>query len=174
MNRRIGIAVGVMAVCVASWLGTVAAEEKPAANAPKDGSRVEQYADDGLELPAPPPDGCCDGPVLVPVCRCVPTTRKKQKTEYDVKCEIVCVPGCSSQFLGKRAPGCCEKPCCDHATIRSKKTLIKKVVDEEEPSWEHTIEWVCADCETAADPQARHAGAWRAFHELWHGLFHRN
>jgi len=134
--------------------------------------------------------GCCGGPKLVPVCRCVPTTKKKPKTEYEVKCEPVCVPGCGKHLFGKRhsgcsgsspdGAGCCDQPCCDHATIRQKKTLLKKVVEKEEDALEYKVEWVCATCAAGCCPDGCSAGAaaapgrrWQGFHEFWRALFHR-
>lgn len=180
--RRLG---GVVTVSLAALLGTAEADEKPADRRTADRS-VEPYAGDDVEPIAPPADGCCESPMLVPVCRRVPTTKKKQKTEYDVKCELVCVPGCRGHLCGKRrggcsgGDGCCEQPCCDHATIRPRKTLLKKVVDEEEDAWEYKVEWVCAGCATgccspeACDvPPRRPVKEWHTFHAFWHGLFHR-
>lgn len=145
--------------------------------------------EDADSIPAPA-GGCCRGPKLVPVCRCVPTTKKKPKTEYEVECELVCVPGCGRHLFGKRhsdcsgcssdGAGCCDQPCCDHATIRKKKTLLKKVVDTEEDAWEYKLEWVCENCADGGCPDGCSARVpsppgrpWNGFHEFWRGLFHR-
>jgi len=107
----------------------------------------------GAALPAAPPPaakttaperepdrsaGCPGG--LVPVCRRVPTTRKKLHVEYDLKCEPVCVPGCG--LLGHHAGECR----CGSARVREKKTLLKKVTEQEIASHEYKIFWVCRAC----------------------------
>lgn len=187
MNGRMRWLSGVIAVVAAAFCGTAAADEKPGKAAVAD-RPVEPYAGDEIELIGTPSQGCCASPRLVPVCRCVPTSKKKPKTEYDVKCELVCVPGCSSHLCGKRfkgcadgcSDGCCDATPCDHATIRPKKTLLKKVVDEEENAWEYEVEWVCATCATGccspggcedgSHVLTAHGRSRSRFHGLWHGL----
>jgi hypothetical protein len=118
-----------------------------------------------LELPRPvasapeptrPDNDCCGRPGMVPVCRRVPVTRKKTHTEYDTKCELVCVPGCGllhghhAAGHGRHgaAAGCCD----DGGTaggavqIRQKHTLLKRVTEKEYDTYEYRIEWVCASC----------------------------
>jgi hypothetical protein len=77
---------------------------------------------------------------LYPVCRRVPVTKKKPHVEYDIKCEPVCVPGCS--LLASCRDGCG----CEHVRIRDKKTLLKKVTQQEVSSYEYKIVWVCGAC----------------------------
>ena len=188
MNGRGRRLVGVVTVLLAAFLGTAAADEKPG-KTPSAERPVEPYGSANIELIGPPAKGCCVSPKLVPVCRRVPATKKKTRTEYDVKCELVCVPGCSSHLCGKRVGGCadgCSDGCCDagpceHATIRPKKTLLKKVVEEEEDAWEYKLEWVCAGCESGCCPPGGcedgshaltgHGRSRSRFHDLWNGLF---
>jgi hypothetical protein len=77
---------------------------------------------------------------LYPVCRRVPLAKKKPHVEYDMKCEQVCVPGCS--LLAECRDGCG----CDNVRIREKKTLLKKVTQREVSSYEYKIVWVCGAC----------------------------
>lgn len=190
-----------MVVALATVNVSAAADEKPAATATlkdqktakdldpkKSPDAAKPYAD--AEGCHPTQGGCCDRP-LVPVCRRVPTTKKKPKTEYDVKCELVCVPGCSGHSCGKRhtgcsetcseSAGCCGTDCCKRASIRPKKTLLKTVVDEEVDAWEYKVEWVCADCaagycsdEAYTGASSKGDGIWHAFHRFWSGFVHRH
>ena len=98
---------------------------------------------------------CCGRPGMIPVCRCKPITKKKSHTEYDTKCELVCVPGCGllhGHCLGGHgaghAPGCCDDGCpsCADVRIRQRKTLQKRVTEKEYDSYEFKIEWVPARC----------------------------
>jgi len=189
-TRGIGSVLAVLAaatVVQATERATDEAKPSPAASG-KAATAAESY-EDADSIPAPA-EGCCGGPKLVPVCRCVPTTNKKPTTEYEVECELVCVPGCGKHLFGKRqsgcsgccfdGAGCCDRPSCDHAKIRHKKTLLKKVVDEEEDAWEYKVEWVCANCAAGCcsdgcsscvpSPAGR---PWHGFREFWRGLFHR-
>jgi|688.fasta_scaffold300021_2 hypothetical protein len=185
-TRGIGSVLAVLAAAAfvqAAERVTDDAKPSPAASG-KAASPAETY-EDAHPIPVPS-GGCCGGPKLVPVCRCVPTTKKKPKTEYEVECELVCVPGCGKHLFGKRHSGCsngdecCDHSCCDHAKIRRKKTLLKKVVDKEEDAWEYKVEWVCANCDSGCCPDGCSAGVlpppgqpWHGFHEFWRGLFHR-
>ncbi|NBU39258.1 MAG: hypothetical protein EBS51_00270 [Planctomycetia bacterium] len=109
----------------------------------KDGKKKEETND------------CCGRPGMIPVCRCKPITKKKSHTEYDTKCELVCVPGCGllhGHCLGGHgaghAPGCCDDGCpsCADVRIRQRKTLQKRVTEKEYDSYEFKIEWVPARC----------------------------
>lgn len=114
---------------------------------------------------------CCGRPGMIPVCRCVPVTKKKSHTEYDTKCELVCVPGCGllhGRCLGGHgsghSPGCCDDGCpsCADVRIRQRKTLQKRVTEKEYDTYEFKIEWVPASCafggctECARGGHARH------------------
>lgn len=196
VRRSIVVGFGCLAAawCLAAGTWASAADEKIAGGAAKAASRgaAEEYVEGDVAVTAA--GGCCDRGAMVPVCRCKPTTRKKQKTEYEVKCEPVCVPGCGGSACGKRpagccgdgcdGDGCCDTPCCN-ATVRSKKTLLKKVVDEEEPAMEYEVEWVCATCVggcSAGGCDADGRGgrrllgkpskAWHALRCFWQDLWH--
>lgn len=94
---------------------------------------------------------CCGRPGMIPVCRCVPVTKKKSHTEYDTKCELVCVPGCGllhghdtkCMAAGCTGVGC---PSCADVRIRQRKTLLKRVTEKEYDTYEFKIEWVPARC----------------------------
>jgi hypothetical protein len=97
------------------------------------------------------PGGClsCTGsPRLVPVCRRVPVTKKKPHVEYEMKCELVCVPGCGCFKHGTAHAGCtdCDDSRCDDVRVRQKKLLVKTITEKETESYEYKVEWVCADC----------------------------
>jgi hypothetical protein len=104
--------------------------------------------------------GCTGG--LVPVCRRVPIKRKKPHTEYSMKRETVCVPGCGClrpRLAGHRSGECtpcgctscgsdsaCGQDACGDVRIRSRKSLLKKVTQREVESYEYKVEWVCPSC----------------------------
>lgn len=133
------------------------AEPQPAAAAPG-----LTFGDQPMELIATPADhadpeddsigGCvsCTGsPRLVPICRKVPIKKKKPHVEYDMKCELVCVPGCGCLGHGQRGGASCtdcDDGRCDDVRVRQKKTLLKTVTEKETESYEYKVEWVCADC----------------------------
>jgi len=83
--------------------------------------------------------GCCSGG-RYPVCRRVAVVKKKPHVEYSVKCEPVCVPGCSL------LDGCRDHGSCNNVMIREKKTLLKKITEKESQSYEYKIFWVCREC----------------------------
>lgn len=92
---------------------------------------------------------CTGSPRLVPICRRVPVKKKKPHVEYEMKCELVCVPGCGCLTHGHQAAvGCtdCDEARCDDMRVRQKKLLVKKVTEKETESYEYKVEWVCADC----------------------------
>lgn len=82
----------------------------------------------------------CTRARLYPVCRRVCVTKKKPHVEYDVKCELVCIPGC--RLLESCRDGCT----CGNAVIREKKTLLKKTTEKEVQTYEYKIVWVCRAC----------------------------
>jgi hypothetical protein len=91
---------------------------------------------------------CTGSPRLVPVCRKVPIKKKKPHVEYEMKCELVCVPGCGCFKHGPARVGCtdCDDSRCDDVRVRQKKLLLKKITEKETQSYEYKVEWVCADC----------------------------
>lgn len=88
---------------------------------------------------------------LVAVCVCKPGTRKTAKTEYEAKSDPICVPCCGGPpwpWGGhRRAAGCtgCEAECHD-AWVRQRKKLVKEKKDEEQPTIERQVAWVCRGC----------------------------
>jgi hypothetical protein len=77
---------------------------------------------------------------LYPICCRVPLRKKKPHVEYQIKCERVCVPGAG--LLGGCSTGCR----CGTTTIREKKSLLKKMTEQEVDSYDYKILWVCRDC----------------------------
>ena len=115
-------------------------------------------AEDNAATPTAPPRRCG----LIPVCRRVPVTITKPQTEYRMECELVCEPGCClAGCLQGRSDAACDR--CRHATVRTKKRLVKKVTEEKVASHEYTICWVCpacaglgGHCAASGRPPARH------------------
>jgi hypothetical protein len=91
---------------------------------------------------------CTGSPRLVPICRRVPIKKKTPHVEYEMKCELVCVPGCDCRRHGRGPVGCIDSDenGCGDAHVRQKKLLVKKVTEKETESYEYRVEWVCADC----------------------------
>ena len=89
---------------------------------------------------------------LEPVCVCEPGTKKKPTTTYSMKCEPVCVPAPCLLHGGQanhHAPSCTDTPCdggCTDAVIRTKKTLLKTVTEEEVDVITRKVEYVCRHC----------------------------
>lgn len=85
---------------------------------------------------------------LIPFCKCEPSTKKKCKTIYDSRCELVCVPGCGCPSHGRhQRAGCtaCEQSC-GKMRVREKKTLLKTVKEEEVDTVKHTVAYICECC----------------------------
>jgi hypothetical protein len=104
--------------------------------------------------PAPKP-ACraCGGTCgLQPICVCEPGTRKKSTTTYSMKCEPVCVPApCLLPGWNplRRPLSCTDSGCdgaCAGATIRTKKSLLKTVREEEVDIVTRKIEYLCRHC----------------------------
>lgn len=115
---------------------------------------------------------CTGSPRLVPVCRRVPVKKKTPHTEYEMKCELVCVPGCGCLTHGHKAVvGCtdCDEARCDDMRVREKKLLVKKVTEKETESYEYKVEWVCADC--AAGRSCCGSGPVSGLSEFFSNLF---
>ena len=99
---------------------------------------------------------CGGGCHLTPVCVCEPATKKKTKTTYSMKSEPVCVPEpCLSHHgrhgKGARQAGSCTGTACDGscgaASVRTKKTLLKTMKEEEEVDViERKVEYLCRHC----------------------------
>jgi hypothetical protein len=163
----------VAAVLLASTRSVPAADAKPAkgepaAQEPK-AAKQDSRAKAERERPACMHCGATCG--LVPVCICMPGTRKIQKTEYETTCDPVCVPCCSGPpwKCQRRATSCtgCEAECHD-AWVRQRKKLVAEQKDEERPTIERKVVWVCrgcdagpsAGCTDGGDAASRRAGWW--------------
>ena len=130
-----------------------AAAEKPAgkgANKPTEKKAEKAEA----ERPACMHCGATCG--LVAVCICKPGTKKTPKTEYEAKSDPICVPCCGGPPWPcgghRRAAGCtgcerCDTECHD-AWVRQRKKLVVEKKDEEKPTVERKVAWVCRVCET--------------------------
>lgn len=120
---------------------------KPKAPAAKDKGKPATKPEKADEPPS-----CHDGSRcgLVPVCYRVPLTKKKKHTEYDTKCELVCVPGCGCFHGHHKDCSSCTDGCghdgCENVDIRKKMLLLKKVTEKEQESYEYKIKWVCPSC----------------------------
>lgn len=92
-----------------------------------------------VSCPVPPRCG------LIPVCKRVPVTITKPHTEYRMETELVCEPACGlASCLRKHIHAGCES--CEAATVRTKKRLVKKIIDQKTQSYEYKICWVCRAC----------------------------
>jgi hypothetical protein len=114
-TRGIGSVLAVLAAAAfvqAAERATDDAKPSPAASG-KAASPAETY-EDVHPIPAPS-GGCCGGPKLVPVCRCVPTTKKKPKTEYDVKRDLRALCG-----------GCTLRACQAYRSSRHALRLLRR------------------------------------------------
>lgn len=90
---------------------------------------------------------------LAPICVCEPGTKQKPKVEFDVKCEPICVAGCSGRPWPFGRCGahvgcttCCEEPCRCPGWVRNCKKLKKETIDEEVPTIKRKVAYVCACC----------------------------
>ena len=120
------------------------ADKKPAEKAPADNKPAEKKK---------PACRVCGGTChLAPICVCEPATKKKTKTTYAMKCEPVCVPEpcLSHHTLGKHHAASCTGAGCDGscgaASVRTKKTLLKTMKEEEVDVIERKVEYLCRHC----------------------------
>jgi hypothetical protein len=120
---------------------------------------------------------------LVAFCECKPGTKKTQKTEYDMTCDPVCVPGCSGfawPWDRRHCAGCTKgvSGCTDdgsdgcgadscRAWVRQRKKLVKETKDEEKEVIERKVVWVCRGCTSGctapAHPASTASGWWPAW-----------
>jgi len=88
---------------------------------------------------------------LEAVCVCECGTKKKPKTEYEAKCDPICVPRCSGLpwpfSRCRHGGGCtdCQSDAC-RAWVRHRKTLVKETKDEEVSVIERKVKYVCCQC----------------------------
>lgn len=167
MRVRISIAAAVaLGVAVTAAAGTGSAELRPGSPAntkPPAGKAMPkgdaQSADDKqptgrvAKRPVKPVCRNCGGSCgLEPVCVCEPGTKKKPTTTYSMKCELVCVPAPCLLHGGSahhHTPSCTDTPCdggCADAVVRTKKTLLNTVTEEEVDILTRKVEYVCRHC----------------------------
>ncbi len=108
---------------------------------------------------------------LEAVCVCECGTEKKPKTEYETKCDPICVPRCSGPpwpfSRCRHGGGCtdCQSDAC-RAWVRHRKTLVKETKDEEVSVIERKVKYVCCRCTATGKTgccggePAKHGGWW--------------
>jgi hypothetical protein len=108
---------------------------------------------------------------LEAVCVCECGTKKKPNTEYEAKCDPICVPRCSGLpwpfSRCRHGGGCtdCQSDAC-RAWVRHRKTLVKETKDEEVSVIERKVKYVCCRCAATGktgccgDEPAKHGGWW--------------
>lgn len=135
---------GAAAAKTAALRGKATAEKLVGKGAEK---ATEKGAEKSEERPACMHCGATCG--LVAVCVCKPGTKKNSKTEYEATSDPICVPCCGGPPWKpqRRAVGCtaCEAECHD-AWVRQRKKLVVEKKDEEQPTIERQVAWVCRGC----------------------------
>ena len=104
-------------------------------------------ADDSAKRPACMHCGATCG--LEAICVCMPGTKKKPVTEYETKCDPICVARCSGPPWARHRTGCTDCPpeqCRCPGWVRDRKTLVKETKDEEVATVERSVAYVCAGC----------------------------
>jgi len=130
-----------------------AADPAPASKQAGSGAATPPKADKTDKADAKPACRVCGGTCgLEPICVCEPGTKKKPKTTYSMRCEPVCVPTPCPWHGGeggRHALSCAGGPCsggCGGATVRTKKSLLKTIKEEEVDMVTRKIEHVCRHC----------------------------
>lgn len=102
---------------------------------------------------------------LTPICVCEPGTKKQPKVEFDVKCEPICVAGCSSKpwpfglcHKHVSCTNCCEEPCRCPGWVQNVKKLKKETTDEEVATIKRKVAYIC-DCCAGGGPIASCTGS---------------
>jgi hypothetical protein len=108
---------------------------------------------------------------LEAVCVCECGTKKKPNTEYEAKCDPICVPRCSGLpwpfSRCRHGGGCtdCQSDACG-AWVRHRKRLVKETKDEEVSVIEQKVKYVCCTCAgrgktgCCGGEPTRHCGWW--------------
>ena len=137
-------------------------------------NKKEQSKRDKKEKPKEESPKCmhCGGRCgLEAVCVCECGTKKKPKTEYEAKCDPICVPRCSGLpwpfSRCRHGGGCtdCPSDAC-RAWVRHRKTLVKETKDEEVSVIERKVKYVCCQCTATGKTgccggePAEHGGWW--------------
>jgi hypothetical protein len=141
-----------LALLCANLVGTVWAEDPPAAQAPAQAGTLPALPADAA---VPGQGGSC--PVSTrKVCVPEPTTKKTTKAVYSCRCEDFCLPGFHLHGLFHHTDGdacpACEAGKCGHPL--TKKVLVKKVCTEECDSYK------CVPAEVPVEPQGHHGWFW--------------
>ena len=159
-RRPLPLVMLVMLVMPAAALGLsglqAPAAEKPAGKeagkgVEKGGDKAAEKSADTSEAKRPACMHCGATCGLEAVCVCRPGTKKIPQTEYEAKCDPLCVPRCGGPPWpwGRKGPagGCngCEAECHD-AWVRQRKKLVVEKKDEEQPTIERHVAWVCRAC----------------------------
>ena len=114
---------------------------------------------------------------LEAVCVCECGTKKKPKTEYEAKCDPICVPRCGSLPWPlnrcRHGGGCTECPsdAC-RAWVRQRKTLSKETKDEEVSVIERKVKYVCCRCAGAGRAGCCGGGESAGLCGWWQGWLH--
>lgn len=167
------------ATCIA------AAEQAPATGKPAGGKPATATSPAKPESPKPDARRCmvCGATCgLTPICVCKSGTKKQPRTTFKTTCEPICVAGCGSKpwpFARPRegvgCTGCCEQDGRCPGWVRNRKTLTRETVDEEVPTIERRVGFICCACAgdgpTASrtrggcldGPERREAGSWPWF-----------
>lgn len=143
----------ILTVVASTWTAASATDSNP----PHKGASTQQAT--GRKVDDKKPDANATKPVcricggscgLAAVCICEPGTKKRPKTTYSMKCEPVCVPTPRLLHGGHgHAPPCTGSPCdgrCAESMVRTKKSLLKTITDEEVDVFTRKIEYVCCHC----------------------------
>jgi hypothetical protein len=152
----------------------------PAKGTEKDKDKAKDKSKDKEKEKDKPPAcmhcGATCGLEAVCVCEC--GTKKKPKTEYEAKCDPICVPKCSGlpwPFSRCHRGGCtgscteCRTESC-RAWVRQRKTLSKETKDEEVSVIERKVKYVCCRCAGAG--RAGCCGESAAGCGWWQGWLH--
>ena len=139
-----------------------------------DGKDKEKGKDKQQEKDKEDPPKCmhCGGRCgLEAVCVCECGTKKKPKTEYEAKCDPICVPRCSGLpwpfSCCRHGGGCtdCPSDAC-RAWVRHREKLVKETKDEEVSVIERKVKYVCCTCASRGKTgccdgeSAEHGGWW--------------
>lgn len=147
-----------LAVCSSRVRGADAGPMSPGTAKPqgkeqeKGGSTKENDKDKSKDKGKEKPPACmhCGATCcLEAVCVCKQGKKKKPVTEYETKCEPICVARWSGPPWARRPAGCTDCPpdsCRCPGWVRNRKTLVKEIRDEEVDTVDRSVGYVCATC----------------------------
>jgi hypothetical protein len=114
------------------------------------------------------------------VCVCKPGTKKRPKTEYSTTCEPICLAGCSRKpwRFGQcdEHAGCtagCDEPGACGGRIRNRRTLHTDTIDEEVPTVERRVAFVCRQCAEGRPQSCCEEGPANSCESWWSSLTSR-